>query len=320
MDPQEKERVRCLAGDDRPPREAAWRSFLTYYGDFIYRIAHRLAGSDDDDAGEAFLFIVEALSRPDETKPGGGFSRFQSYLKALPEHPGSTFKSWLAQVCVNLCVDWKRTRYGRRTIPKAITKLGQASEELYKLLYWQGQSRAAALHRLLADGLVADENEFERLETMVECNLDAVNRWSIVTDSSRRQSASSLDTGGRSGDDPAPMDLPDSSFDPEADVEKAVAAGQVHRVYKILEQLMANRPLPARRAIGLWSEGLLKAREIANLVGWESPKQVYSEVEHMKAELLSEVRTEGIEWEDIEPSVTLLNGALEKWAHEPEND
>ncbi len=320
MDPQEKKLVRSLAGGDARARETAWRNFLTDYGDFIYRIAHRLAGPDEDDAGEVFLFVVEALSRTKETKTDSGFARFQAYQKALPDHPGSTFKSWLAQVCANLFVDWKRTRYGRRTVPKAVSEQGAAAEELYKLLYWQGQSRAAALHRMLADGWVQDENDFDRLEMRVECRLDAVNRWSIVTETGRRRSAVSLDTGGCDGDGLGSLTLPDTSFDPETDAEKAAAAGVVQRVYRILERLMATRSLPARRAIGLWSEGLLKAKEIAQLVNWENPKQVYSEVERLKGELLAVIRKEGIAWEDIEPSVTLLNGALEKWAHAPEND
>ncbi|RJO69002.1 MAG: sigma-70 family RNA polymerase sigma factor [Myxococcales bacterium] len=295
---------------------AAWREFLDTHGDFIYRIARRFGGAHEDDAADLFLYIIDALAPVDQTGSAGpGGPRFRAYLKTLVQYPDSTFAAWLAQVCANLCRDWRREHYGRRTAPKAVEDMGTAAVELFKSIYWQGRSRAETLHRMLAERHVADENEFESLALDVECALGEAQRWSLLASGNRRSSPMSLDSDGF-GDDGkgGPIDTPDRQPGPEAETERTLAAEKVGLVCRIFEKLLAGKPETVRRAIAFWSENTLKAREIAQLSGLLDADAVYREVEKFKEELRRLLAVEAISWEELAPAVHLLNGSLEKIA------
>lgn len=318
MDPQEKDLARQLAGNDPKQRDFAWRDFLNRYGDYIYRIAFRFAQHDDEIASEVFLYIIEALVKtPTNEKTAEEAEchiRFQRYLESLDEHPESSFKTWLAQVVSNLCRDWHRMRFGRRTIPKAVWELGDAAVELFKELYWKKSGEQAAYHILEAKGLIENQTDFDTTLLLLEHSLGDVQRWSIVYGGLRRQALKSIDSDGfRSEDgDARGMDIADSYFNPEADMEKRQATEQVEIIIRLMKEIIEEKPINVQRAIGLWCEGTLKAKEIARLLGFPNAKVVYREIEKFKAALEKTILSSGLNWDSIAPAIRLLNGTLEK--------
>ena len=82
--------------------DSAWDQFLVDYSPLILHIARRYE-HDDESVMDCYVFVCEKLA-------DNGFHRLLAFK---PDGPAS-FRTWLAAVAGNLCIDWRRQRYGRR--------------------------------------------------------------------------------------------------------------------------------------------------------------------------------------------------------------
>lgn len=93
--------------------EAAWSQFLELYSPVIFRVV-RLFEYDADHVGDCFLFVCEKLSY-------GGFRRLRSFRLDGP----ARFSTWLAAVVRNLCLDWRRQKFGRQHTFESMEQLSE---------------------------------------------------------------------------------------------------------------------------------------------------------------------------------------------------
>lgn len=98
-EPRIGEILRGLGSREPQP---AWSEFLELYSPIILQVV-RLFEYDADHAGDCFLFVCEKLSHE-------GFRRLRKFR---PDGP-ARFSTWLRAVVRNLCLDWRRQKYGRQ--------------------------------------------------------------------------------------------------------------------------------------------------------------------------------------------------------------
>lgn len=128
----------------------AWAEFLQEYTPLIRHVV-RHHEHDLEQAEESFHYVCNALS-------DDGFRRLRNFR---PEGP-ARFRTWLIAVVANLCRDWRRRQRGRVRPFRALAQLPELDQQVYRLMFVQGNSRAACLTELaprfpgLTDAAVAE--------------------------------------------------------------------------------------------------------------------------------------------------------------------
>lgn len=166
----------------------AWAEFLDEYTPLIRHVVRRHE-HDPAEADDTFNYVCEALS-------DGGFRRLRSFR---PDGP-ARFRTWLIAVVANLCRDWRRRRRGRVRLVQAVAQLPALDQQVYRLMFVQGYSRA--------DCLVALAPRFPGLTDSVVAQVSA-RLFGLLTPQQRWQLSSRphapIRNGSRSGkieDDP----------------------------------------------------------------------------------------------------------------------
>ncbi len=103
---------------------------------------------DWNDADECYLFIIESLEESD-------YRRLRSFKGK------SSLKTYLYALINSLAADFNRKKYGRRRIPRSVSKLGPWAEAVYRFVCWQKFSFDDAYDMVSTQGLFNGSfNEF----------------------------------------------------------------------------------------------------------------------------------------------------------------
>lgn len=247
---------RLLAGEP-----AAWSGFLEIYSPLILQVA-RLLERDEDRTADCFLFACEGLRR-------NGCRRLRAY------RPGgaASFSTWLRVVVRNLALDWRRSRFGRRVVPAAVTSLEPLERELYLLLNHRGLTVDEALGAL--------QTLFPRLQT--QDFLDALERLhSDAAPPPRPRLVRSTAAGVEAR-------VAESRPGPE---ELAATRERTERVARALERLPAGERLLVR----LRFEADLTLAQVAERAGLGSPqaadRKLRSVLDRLRSSLTSTTETD----------------------------
>jgi len=114
--------------------ESAWDRFLTEYAGLVLQVV-RLFERDPDRVDDCFVFVCERLKRD-------RMRRIRHFDKDGP----ASFSTWLRAVVRNLCLDWRRKRFGRPRLYRSIARLPQLEQEVFRCIFLQGLSESEALH------------------------------------------------------------------------------------------------------------------------------------------------------------------------------
>ncbi len=244
---------RLTAGDAAAPAE-----FLECYAPLILQVARRFE-HDEDRLSECFLFVCEGLRRR-------GYRRLRRF------RPGgaASFDTWLKAVVRNLCLDWRRARFGRRVLPSWVVKLPPLDREAYRLLNHQGLTLDETRGALLA--------LFPRLSTaefLAAVDRLAARRGRIGPRRELRPRVESLSTTNPTGDaveraveDPAPG--------PEE------VAARRERAARLGRELAGLSPRE-RLLLRLRFEQELTLAETARLAGLANPQAADREIRRILA-------------------------------------
>ncbi len=116
--------------------EEAWASFLAQYAAIILRVVKHFE-RDVDFVPDCFQYVCEQLSA----------NSFRRLRKFQPRGP-ALFSTWLRAVVRNLCLDWRRKRFGRRRVFNSIARLSIFDQEVFRHLYERQLSLDDAFHSL----------------------------------------------------------------------------------------------------------------------------------------------------------------------------
>jgi len=161
----QKTTAELLAGLLGPARNSAWRRFLERYATLLMRIARQYS-RDHDERNDCFLHICEKLCEND-------FHRLQRYQ---PESSAS-FRGWLAAVATNLCLDWRRARFGRPRPFTNIIELGELEQRVFNLRFQQRLGQNACLAALQPEYPGLDSSGFEAAVHRINTVLSPRQRW-----------------------------------------------------------------------------------------------------------------------------------------------
>ena len=79
---------------------------------------------DENDKDECFLFIIDGLTQ-------------DNYRRLTSFKGKSNFHTYLYSCINSLALDFLRSKFGRKRIPKVVSRLGRWAEEVYKLVCWR---------------------------------------------------------------------------------------------------------------------------------------------------------------------------------------
>lgn len=156
-------RLSCTVAD------SAWKEFLARYSPLLLHVI-RGHEHDEEQANELFAYVCGGLS--DEQ-----FRRLRSFR---PDGPAS-FRTWLAAVVANLCVDWRRRQSGRLRPIGAVSGLPELDRQVYQCLFARGMSRRQCLEALAPRFPDLTETAVAEISARIFGLLTPQQRWQLST-------------------------------------------------------------------------------------------------------------------------------------------
>ncbi len=241
--------------------EQAWHLFMEQYADLITHVAGRYL-FDVDDVAAVQTEVFESFYR-------GKLAAYQGR---------SSLAAWVAVVTRNITADSLRRRYGRREIPVGLKKLSKLHREVFRHYYIEGLTFLATLAALRPKHPGLDE------EALVDLLQDIHDR---ITDKTLRRIAYDLaahSVGSASGRllefcQTATWDQEEGNVNTDPLTRLTLQEAQI-RAKKVLD-LVDELPPEDRHVLSLRFDEGLRAREIAEKLGYPGQRKVYSTLDRI---------------------------------------
>ena len=222
--------------------DSAWRWFLSSYADLIYGTI-RTFSHDADDLGDCFLYVCEKLAD----------KRYRRLLLFKSDGP-ARFSTWLRAVVRNLCLDWLRSKYGRRQMFRSVASLATVDQEIFRLVFQDGLTLQQCWNELRSRGAEIAFTTFEEHAINIQTLLTSRQIWLLST-----ANPTCISIEPESETEPS-MEIKDGSLNPE----EMLLLDDIHRsVLRVMNDLQDSDRLLLRLR---FFQGLGLA-EVASLVG-----------------------------------------------------
>ena len=256
---------RRLVEEIRRGSLGAWHEFLERYTGLIYGVLRRhLISEDEDEIRNVYVEIVEALH-------GGELFKY-AYRSRL--------STWLTVLARARAFDYRRKVRGRRRLPSEVENLGQLDRQVLQLyfveklsleivvqtLHWKGyradaQDVVAAVERI-EDRL--DRRFLRRLDDEAAAHVDGPKSIQVLRYLTHLRAQQQRDVM---------RDAPDQGLLEE----------EARREANRIREMIAALPSRERRIVKLRFEKRLPARAIAEILGLENPRRVYTILDRILA-------------------------------------
>lgn len=201
-----------------PEAQRAWADFLEAYSPVILQ-AVKLREQDLDSINDCFLFVCEALAR----------DRFRR-LRKFRSVGTATFPTWLRAVVRNLCVDWRRAKFGRPREFEFVSQLSVFDQEVFRSIHTGSRSQEETFQHLLPRFPSASRDDVARSADRISQRLSQRNRWLLQA----RQRFEAED----------PSHALDAARDSAPSPESAAVTQQLHaKMHRAVEKLTARERL-----------------------------------------------------------------------------
>lgn len=239
----------------------AWRDFVGRFSPTIMQVVRRHE-SRDDRVSECFLHVCAALS-------DDGFRRLRSFRRDGP----ASFRTWLMAVVANLCIDWRRRQDGRVRPLRAIARLGELEQLVFRYIFVRGMPRAQCLQTLQPQYPELTESRLADINARLFGLLTPEQRFQLSVRAAGTQSR-----GPVSVDDE--MTAHESTNAPGPDAQAEEQQELAH-----LQSALARLPAPQRLLLRLRFEQGLTLAEVARLTGEADPFRAHRKVQAALAAL-----------------------------------
>ena len=238
----------------------AWAEFLRHHSPLIFS-ACQFSTSDADQAADCFLFACEQLSR----------NHFRRLLQFRPQGAAS-FPTWLRVVVRNLCLDWRRKRFGRPRLFRSIERLPQLEGQIYRCRYEQGLSLDETFLLLCPSFPWLSMQRLVDTEAHVLESLSPRQLWLVGARKARAHGALQGPAAGLAEEDDAREQDP---VDQRPNQESVLASQEQE---EHLRSALARLPAPERLLIRLRFEEGLSLEQIARLTGLGDAQRVHRRI------------------------------------------
>ena len=254
---------RLLAGLASPEPGAAWKEFLQRHSRTILRIVRRYE-TDPGRVEDCFQRVCGALSDHQ-------FARLRSYRQDSP----ARFNTWLMTVTANLCIDWRRQKRGRFRPVRAVARLSDREQQVYRCLYVRRLSRIECLSTLTPQFPDLTEREISDINARLFALLTPQQRWQL--------GARTAAHGPQADEltlelDDAALQIEEPGPGPEELAQSAQEQGR-------LAAAMSELPARERLLLRLRYEQDLTLAEVARLTGLRDPFQANRQIQAALATL-----------------------------------
>jgi RNA polymerase sigma factor (sigma-70 family) len=253
--------------------EEAWDQFLDEYAAVILQVVH-LFEREQDRVDDCFLFVCEQLKR----------DRLRR-LRRFEADGAASFPTWLRAVVRNLCLDWRRKRFGRPRIFRSIASLPEVDQEVFRCIYFRKLSENETLHTVRATHPALDREGLADSLTRIRESLSPRQSWLLV---SRNPYLESLSAEGSSGSGAnRERELTDPHEDPESEAAKQEFLDALH-------EAMAGISPRERLLLRLRFEQDLSLEEIANLMQLGTPLKAQRSIQKALSKVRQVLLVKGI--------------------------
>ena len=160
--------------------ESAWTDFLAIYSETVFGVV-KVFTRDADQSSDCFLFVCERLA-----------AKSYRRLRVFEPNGRAQFSTWLRAVVRNLCLDWYRSKYGRRGLFRSIASRSTIDQELFIAAF----HRADSIHQIWLDlsrkGYSLSYSEIESRVEQLRTSLSARQLWLV---SASRVSIDTIEEG-----------------------------------------------------------------------------------------------------------------------------
>jgi len=250
--------------------ERAWDGFLTAYAGLILQVVH-LFERDQDKIEDCFVFVCEQLKRDKMRR-----------IRRFDTKGPASFQTWLRAVIRNLCLDWRRKKFGRPRLFRSIARLPQLDQELFRCIHLRDMSENEAFHTVKALHPALSRNQLAECLRHIQAALTPHQQWLLASKHPKLQSLSDLSKDGtESNRNP---EVADSEPDPEEKVaQRERLAG--------LRRAMSHLPSQERLLLRLRYPQELNLEQIARLTRIGTPFKVKRALERAEAALRREMES-----------------------------
>ena len=264
------DRLPALLAEDH---EKAWDEFLNGYSPLILQVVH-LFERDHDRIEDCFVFVYERLKRDNLRR-----------IRQFDAGGAASFATWLRAVVRNLCLDWRRHRFGRPRIFRSIARLPELDQEVFRCLHHRRLRENETFHVVKALYPSLTRGELGESITRINKNLSHHQSWLLVSRNPRLESisVSSSNPGSSDGD----IDLPDRDPDPETRSARQESL-------TALREAMSDLPPQQRLLLRLRYEQELSLGQIAHLTQLSNPIAVQRIIQSAIATIRGQLITKGI--------------------------
>lgn len=230
--------------------ERAWDEFLNGYAPLILQVVH-LFERDQDRIDDCFVFVCEQLKR-------GDLKRIRRFDTDGP----ASFSTWLRTVVRNLCMDWRRKRFGRPRLYRSIARLPALEREVFHCIHIRRLSETEAFHTVKALHPSLTRIQLAECLTHIETALSPRQSWLLTTS---HPMLKSLSSSRRDSDLPG---RESEVRDPERGPEEETARREI---LASLREALNHLPSQQRLLVRLRFEQELSFKQIAHLTRLGSP-------------------------------------------------
>jgi RNA polymerase sigma factor (sigma-70 family) len=258
--------------------EKAWDEFLKGYSPLILQVVH-LFERDHDRIEDCFVFVCERLRR-DRLKR----------IRRFDTRGAASFSTWLRAVVRNLCLDWRRHRFGRPRLFRCVARLPELEQEVFRCLYHRRLGENGTFHAVKAVFPSLTRSDLADSITRVNTCLSQHQSWLLVSSNPRVESISGAPRNPVDSD--GEIELPDREPDPEtcsARLESLAA----------LRKAMSDLPPQQRLVLRLRYEQELSLAQIAHLTRLSNPLAVQRIIQKALATVRERLVTEGVTSESV---------------------
>lgn len=245
--------------------EEAWASFLAQYAAIILQVVKHFE-RDGDFVPDCFQYVCEQLSA----------NSFRRLKKFQPRGP-AIFSTWLRAVVRNLCLDWRRKRFGRRRFFNSIARLSIFDQEVFRHLYERQLSLDDAFHSLRTIYPTLTHAQLEESSTRINS--------SLTTKQSRLLAARQAGAPHQSENleiTAAAANVPDPSPNPEA-------LALLKERATTLRQALGRLPSRERLLVRLRYEQELTLEQIAELLDLGNAQRAERQIKAVLLKLREEL-------------------------------
>ncbi len=243
---------------------------------FVRDICIRSFQRNKDLANDCFLYVWEKLHEDDSRR-----------LRAFKGE--ARFRTFLFSVANKLIIDFRRTQFGYKVLPKFYWGFDEINRRIFKLFFYENSPHDFVENEIRAEFKISQEEAQSRVEG-VEKRL--------------RESRVRLETAKEKepillGEEVSALVSEHRGTNPEENIITAEVEEKRNKVLKVLKDEVQKLEGEDALILQLYFEHDLTAKEISKAIPGVKDKSVYKRIEKIIRNLKKELKENGITEEDI---------------------